>query len=70
MGRSSWVPSRATYPVSNVFFSDTHLPHECQPTPYPTPSLELSRSLFRDLPLGKVENTWGGFVFATTNPLN
>ncbi|KAG5632067.1 hypothetical protein H5410_003784 [Solanum commersonii] len=33
---------RATYPISNRFLSDTHLPHEDQPTPYPTHSLELS----------------------------
>ncbi|KAG5580037.1 hypothetical protein H5410_050664 [Solanum commersonii] len=38
----SLVPSRATYPVSNEFLSDTHLPHEGKPTPYPTHSLELS----------------------------
>ncbi|KAG5610588.1 hypothetical protein H5410_021869, partial [Solanum commersonii] len=34
----------ATYPISNAFFSDTYLPHEGQPTPYPTHSLELSTS--------------------------
>ncbi|KAG5599569.1 hypothetical protein H5410_030939, partial [Solanum commersonii] len=34
--------SRATYPVSNGFLSDTHLPHENQHTPYPTHSLKLS----------------------------
>ncbi|KAG5600140.1 hypothetical protein H5410_031510 [Solanum commersonii] len=36
------VLSRATYPVSNGLLSDTHLPHEDQPTLYPTRSIKLS----------------------------
>ncbi|KAG5610544.1 hypothetical protein H5410_021825 [Solanum commersonii] len=38
------VLSRATYPISNRFLSDTHLSYEDQPMPYPTHSLELSFS--------------------------
>ncbi|KAG5580564.1 hypothetical protein H5410_051191 [Solanum commersonii] len=29
-------------PVSNAILSNTHLPHEDDPTPYPTHSLKLS----------------------------
>ncbi|KAG5615900.1 hypothetical protein H5410_015724 [Solanum commersonii] len=68
------VPSRATYPVSNAFLSDTHLPHEDQPTPYPTHFLELSAIilvvLVSRLPSRASRKHMGDFAFATTNPLD